>query len=108
MTTTPLPVSLTTIAGQSVSDLAKKFGTPVYVYDAAKIAQRAADLKAFDVIRFAQKSCSNLAIVDLVRRCGVLVDSVSAGEVHRAIAAGYKPGQKMHPPEIVFTADIFD
>jgi diaminopimelate decarboxylase len=108
MTTTPLPTSLTNIAGQSISDLAQKFGTPVYVYDAAKIAQRAADLKAFDVIRFAQKSCSNLAIVDLVRRCGVLVDSVSAGEVHRAIAAGYKPGQKMHPPEIVFTADIFD
>ena len=33
---------------------------------------------------------------------------MSAGEIHRAIAAGFKPGQQSHPPEIVFTADIFD
>ena len=37
--------------------------------------------KPFDVIRFAQKACSNLAILDLVRRHGVLVDAVSAGEI---------------------------
>ena len=85
-----------------------QFGTPVYVYDAAKISQRIADLAAFDVVRYAQKACSNLAILDLVRRNGGLVDCVSAGEVHRAIAAGFKPGQQSHPPEIVYTADIFD
>jgi diaminopimelate decarboxylase len=78
------------------------------VYDAAKIAERISDLAAFDVVRFAQKACSNLAILDLVRRHGGLVDCVSAGEVHRAITAGFKPGQKTHPPEIVYTADIFD
>ena len=39
---------------------------------------------------------------------GVLVDAVSAGEIHRAMAAGFKPGQRSHPPEIVYTADIFD
>jgi diaminopimelate decarboxylase len=44
----------------------------------------------------------------LVRRNGVLIDSVSAGEIHRAIAAGFKPGQAHHPTEIVYTADIFD
>jgi diaminopimelate decarboxylase len=37
----------------------------------------------------------------------VVVDAVSAGEVHRALAAGYKPGASGHP-EIVYTADIFD
>src|SRR5207253_6979534 len=52
--------------------------------------------------------CSNLAILDLVRRHGARVDCVSAGEIHRAIAAGFKPGQTRHPPEIVYTADIFD
>jgi len=104
----PLPLSITHIAGQSVPVLARQFGTPAYFYDAAKIAERIADLKAFDVIRFAQKACSNLAILDLVRRHGGLVDCVSAGEVHRAITAGFKPGQKQHPPEIVYTADIFD
>ena len=73
-----------------------------------KITERLSDLAAFDVVRYAQKACSNLAILDLVRRHGGLVDCVSAGEVHRAMAAGFKPGQKRIPPEIVYTADIFD
>jgi diaminopimelate decarboxylase len=104
----PFPTALTDIAGKSIPQLAREFGTPVYVYDAAKIAERVADLKEFDVIRYAQKACSNLAILDLVRRNGTLVDCVSAGEVHRAVSAGFKPGQSNHPPEIVYTADIFD
>ena len=108
MNTTPFPLTLTNIADQPVAELARKFGTPFYVYDAATIAARIADLKSFDVIRFAQKACSNLAILDLVRRHGVLLDAVSAGEIHRAIAAGFKPGQAGHPTEIVYTADIFD
>src|SRR3954471_22884703 len=99
---------LTEIAGQPIPALARQFGTPVYVYDAAQIARRISDLAAFDVVRFAQKSCSNIAILDLVRRHGALVDCVSAGEIHRAITAGFKPGQAKHPPEIVYTADIFD
>ncbi len=100
--------SLAEIAGQAIPALARQFGTPVYVYDAAKIAERIADLAAFDVVRYAQKACSNLAILDLVHRNGAVVDCVSAGEVHRAITAGFAPGQAQHPPEIVYTADIFD
>jgi diaminopimelate decarboxylase len=109
MTATALNTGLLTeIAGQSIPELAKKFGTPVYVYEAATICQRIAELAQFDVVRYAQKSCSNIAILDLMRRNGVLVDAVSAGEVMRAMAAGYKPGQADHPTEIVYTADIFD
>src|SRR4051812_8214606 len=99
---------LTEIAGQSIPSLARQFSTPVYVYDAAKIVQRLKDLAVFDVVRYAQKSCSNLGILDLVRRHGGIVDCVSAGEAIRAIAAGFKPGQEQHPPEMVYTADIFD
>ncbi len=99
---------LTEIAGQSIPQLASQFGTPVYVYDAAQIVERFNDLAAFDVVRFAQKSCSNIAILDLVRRHGGIVDCVSAGEAIRAMAAGFKPGQEQHPPEMVYTADIFD
>jgi diaminopimelate decarboxylase len=104
----PFPTLFSDIAGQSIGDLASRFGTPVYVYDANKIVERLSDLAPFDVVRYAQKACSNLAILDLVRRHGALVDCVSAGEVHRALAAGFKPGQKMHPPEVVYTADVFD
>jgi diaminopimelate decarboxylase len=94
------------IAGIPVSELAKKFGTPAYIYDAASIIQRIEDLRDFDVIRYAQKACSNIAILDLVRRNGAVVDTVSAGEIHRSLQAGYRAAQE--PPEIVFTADIFD
>jgi diaminopimelate decarboxylase len=94
------------IAGVSIAELAKQFGTPVYVYDAAKIVERINDLKAFDIVRYAQKACSNIAILDLMRRHGVVVDAVSAGEVHRALKAGYATHGSPHP--IVYTADIFD
>ncbi|MBS0209814.1 MAG: diaminopimelate decarboxylase [Planctomycetes bacterium] len=94
------------IAGLKVRQLAVDFGTPTFVYDAAKIVERINDLRAFDTIRYAQKACSNLAILDLMRRNGVVVDAVSAGEIRRALAAGYQPGGT--PPQIVYTADIFD
>lgn len=98
--------SRTQIAGLPVGEIARQFGTPTYVYDAAKITERIDDLKPFDRIRYAQKACSNIAILDHCRRLGVVVDAVSAGEIHRALAAGYKPGGAH--PEIVYTADIFD
>ncbi len=106
--TSAFPVLLTEIAGQAVVELAQRFGTPLFVYDAAVIAARIAELRAFDVVRYAQKALSTLGVLDLMRRQGARVDCVSAGEVHRALAAGWRPGQSMHPPEIVYTADIFD
>ena len=45
-------------------------------------------------IRYAQKANSNLAILDLMRRHGVLVDAVSAGEIQRALAAGYTAARR--------------
>ncbi len=94
------------IAGISVSELARQYGTPTYVYDAAKIVQRLDDLKDFDCVRYAEKACSNLAVLDLIRRHGGLVDTVSSNEVRRALAAGFSP--EGSPPPIVYTADIFD
>src|SRR5262245_49585393 len=79
----------TQIAGLAVNELARQFGTPTYVYDAAKILERLADLRSFDVVRYAMKACSNIAILDLVGLQKALVDTVSAGEVRRALAAGY-------------------
>jgi diaminopimelate decarboxylase len=101
------PLTLDSIAGIPIKQLAEEFGTPVYVYDAAVIVERVRELAAFDVVRFAQKACSNLAILSLIREHGVVVDCVSAGEIRRALAAGYRPGQGDHP-EIMFTADIFE
>ena len=105
-----------TIAGASVRQLAETFGTPLYVYDAEMIRRRCRDLAAWDTVRFAQKACSNLAVLNLVRQEGVMVDAVSTGEIQRALAAGYAAHASreaaadglppVHP--IVYTADIFD
>jgi diaminopimelate decarboxylase len=106
----------TQIAGVNVADLAREHGTPLYAYDADMIRRRCRDLAAWDTVRFAQKACSNLAVLDLIRREGVVVDAVSTGEIHRALKAGYSAhGDRgtaadglppVHP--IVYTADIFD
>jgi diaminopimelate decarboxylase len=82
--------------------LAREHGTPLWVYDARIIGQRVADLSGFDVVRYAQKANANLGILRLMKRLGVELDAVSAGEIERARAAGFAPG------EIVFTADLFD
>ena len=100
------PPLRTEIAGIDVRQLADMAGTPVYVYDAAKMLERLKQLAPFDVVRFAQKACSNLAVLDLLRRGGAVVDTVSAGEIRRALAAGYST--EGDPPPIVYTADIFD
>jgi diaminopimelate decarboxylase len=100
------PALIQNIAGVPVLDIARRFGTPTFVYDAGMIKQRIADLGAFDYVRYAQKACSNLAILELVRRQGAIVDCVSANEVRRALAAGFKI--EGDPPQTVYTADIFD
>ena len=92
--------------------LADQFGTPLWVYDADTIRQRIAQLSNFETVRFAQKACSNIHILRLMREQGVKVDAVSHGEMLRALAAGYQSGQAGQPgagaAEIVFTADLFD
>lgn len=100
------PTTRQDIAGIPVAEIVKQFGTPTYVYDASKLEERVKDLAAFDVVRYAQKACSNIAILDRLRRAGVVVDAVSAGEVRRALAAGYEPNGDPHG--IVFTADVID
>ena len=86
--------------------LADQFGTPLWVYDAATIRQRIAQVSNFETVRFAQKACSNIHILKLMREEGVKVDAVSRGEILRALAAGYTAGGESS--EIVFTADLFD
>jgi len=87
-----------------ITRLAEQYGTPLWIYDAQTIRTRIAALKAFDVIRYAQKACSNIHILELMRKEGVLVDAVSPGEIHRAVRAGYS--SQGEEAGIVFTADV--
>lgn len=91
---------------QQLADIAQQHGTPLWCYDAQTIRARIDQLQGFDVIRYAQKACSNLHILRLMREQGVRVDAVSLGEIERALLAGYSPAGD--PAGIVFTCDLFD
>ncbi|MBV8041880.1 diaminopimelate decarboxylase [Pluralibacter sp.] len=102
----PLTNTDTDLTAENLLRLPAEFGCPVWVYDAQIIRRQIAQLGQFDVVRFAQKACSNIHILRLMREQGVKVDSVSLGEIERALAAGYSP--QTHPDDIVFTADMID
>lgn len=91
---------------QSLVESARQHGTPLWCYEAETIRARINQLQGFDVIRYAQKACSNLHILRLMREQGVRIDAVSLGEIERALLAGFSPAGD--PAGIVFTCDLFD
>lgn len=94
------------LTAEQLIKLPTQFGTPIWIYDSEVITQAIKQLSAFDVIRFAQKACSNIHILRLMREQGVKVDAVSLGEIERALVAGFCPGSEQ--AEIVFTADVIE
>ncbi|MFM0207118.1 diaminopimelate decarboxylase [Paraburkholderia sediminicola] len=100
------PKPVTTFNPPQLVELARQYGTPLWVYDADVIRQRIAELRSFDVIRYAQKACSNVHILKLMRDEGTMVDAVSLGEITRSLAAGFTPDGD--PEGVVFTADLVD
>ena len=102
----PLNQTETDLNADNLLRLPAEFGCPVWVYDAQIVREKIAALHQFDVVRFAQKACSNIHILRLMREQGVKVDSVSLGEIERALAAGFDT--KTDPDAIVFTADVID
>jgi diaminopimelate decarboxylase len=77
----------------SLNDIAKRFGTPCYVYSRAALSdgyrQFAEAFKSREhLICYAVKANSNLAILNLFARLGAGFDIVSGGELQRVLAAG--------------------
>lgn len=94
------------LSNTQLQRLASVHATPLWIYDAATIRMRIAELKRFDTIRYAQKANSNTQLLRLLRHEGVQVDAVSLGEIERALAAGYS--SRAGADGIVFTADLID
>lgn len=81
-----------------VSDIAQRFGTPLYIYSRATLERHwHAFNNAFGdhphLICFAVKSNPNIAILNLMARLGSGFDIVSQGELERVIAAGGDPNK---------------
>ena len=84
------------IGGISAVELAERFGTPLYIYDAAILRRQIERVKrAFGTLPFrpfyAMKANGALAILDLVRKSGFGCDAVSPGEIYVARQAGFTP-----------------
>lgn len=90
--------------------IAAKVGTPFWLYDAAVLRKRIADIKKITAseglqARYAMKSCPATRILREMLANDIWIDAVSANEVLRALRAGYKSGN--NPPYILYTADVF-
>lgn len=78
---------------QSVTQLAERFGTPLYIYSRAALEQ---NYRAFDEalasvphrVHYAVKANSNLAVLNVLARLGAGFDIVSGGELARVLRAG--------------------
>ena len=86
-----------------LSEIAKQFGTPAYVYAASSIRDQYEKLagamkKALPADRqpmlcYACKANSNIAILKLLQNMGSGLEIVSEGELHRGLKAGFDPGR---------------
>lgn len=81
--------------GVRISALARKFGTPLYVYSAAQIAERAGMFQTEfadrpHMVCYAVKANSAIGILKLLVQQGCGFDIVSGGELERVILAAGK------------------
>ena len=76
-----------------LNDLVQRFGTPLYVYSKQALAdmwqawQYPTEERTIHVC-YAVKACSNLHVLRLFAERGAFFDTVSEGEIARALAAG--------------------
>jgi len=91
------------LGGCAVSELAKTFGTPLYVFDEATLRTRARTYQealrrhypASAQAAYASKAYLCLAIAQLFEEEGLDLDVVSSGELHVALQAGF-PAERIH------------
>jgi diaminopimelate decarboxylase len=99
--------------GVSLESLARKFGTPLYVYSADQIAER---LQMFKdalagrdaLVCYAVKANSALAILKLLADRGAGFDIVSGGEMERVLAAAPDAVQRVVFSGVGKTAEEID
>lgn len=85
-----------TVGGCDTIELAKQYGTPLVVYDVAKIRDQIRRFrKVFEkndvdyAVSYASKAFAAVAIYQVAAAEGAHVDVVSAGELYTAIKAGF-------------------
>ena len=108
---TESPITLTSLQGVDLTDLAQEFGTPLYVYDGQKIIEQINTLRsAFTYpkisFKYAAKALTNLSILKLIKQQGIGLDVVSIEEAYLGVRAGFAPHEIMYTPNGVATEEI--
>lgn len=101
------------IGGCDVTELARVYGTPLYIYDEALIRQKCREfVDAFRSVgvpfqvAYASKAFCTMAMCRIVAEEGLSLDVVSEGELYTALRAGFPPerihfhGNNKSPDEI--------
>ncbi|MCU4188219.1 diaminopimelate decarboxylase [Flavobacterium sp. HXWNR29] len=92
--------------------LATEFGSPLYVYDAEKIASQYQRLtSAFSKVErfkvhYAVKALSNVSVLKYLKSLGSALDTVSIQEVQLGLHAGFEPNHIIYTPNGVSMEEI--
>ncbi|RYG54495.1 MAG: diaminopimelate decarboxylase [Chitinophagaceae bacterium] len=99
------------LSHSELRSIASRFGTPLYVYHAEKIAEQSRKLKeAFRHCNtrffYAAKSLTNINILKLMKELGNSLDCVSINEVLLGLKAGFDPLDILYTPNCVDFSEI--
>lgn len=81
--------------GNNPFDLAKEFGTPLYIYNEKILRTRARELKGLVKyenfkVNYSAKANTNLALLQILNDEGLNIDAISPGELYIEKMAGFK------------------
>ena len=97
---------------ETLLQIAKEYGSPVYVYDAHKMeAQYKRLTAAFSnvnklKINYAAKALTNISVLKFINKLGAGLDTVSVQEVRLGLHAGFKPESIIYTPNGVSLEEI--
>jgi len=99
------------IGGLEAAQICEEYGTPLYIYDTAKMeAQYKRLVKAFKEsklkINYACKALSNINVLRFFQSLGAGLDTVSIQEVDLGLRAGFAPEEIIYTPNGVSMAEI--
>lgn len=99
------------LSHQQLSSIAEQFGTPLYVYDTAKMAAQyqkltaafsASNVKFF----YACKALTNVNVLSFIRSLGCNIDCSSINEVKLALIAKFQPEQILYTSNGIAFSEI--
>ena len=99
------------IDGLNITELCQKYDTPLYVYNANKMAEQFNKMKtAFSVkdlkINYACKALTNINVLKYFKNLGAGLDTLSIQELWLGLKAGFKPEDIIYTPNCVSFEEI--